>query len=81
MKLGPIEITGWHQWSSFTPGCQWRDFDAIHLGGELTHYAGRVSVTACLLGLWVDVTWHYATKQGACNATDSTHSEAGRKGT
>lgn len=47
----------WHNWDSFLPGMNWRDFCFVHLGGEFNAYTGRVEFEVCLLGLWAKLTY------------------------
>lgn len=48
---------GWHDWDSFTPGCNWRDFTVVKIGGEWNHMTERVEAEVCLLGLWLKITY------------------------
>lgn len=69
MEIRPVEgsargertkgwfASAWHQWSSFTPRCNWRDFTLLNLGGEWNHQSQRVEVEVCLLGFWLRVTY------------------------
>lgn len=49
----------WHDWDSFLPGINWRDFCLAHLGGEWSAYTGRVEFEVCLFGLWAKLTYVY----------------------
>lgn len=42
----------WHDYSSFLPGMNWRDFCLVHIGGEWDHLMGRLEWELCVLGLW-----------------------------
>lgn len=48
-----------HQWDSFTPGCNWRDFTLLHLGGEWSEMTGRVEFSVTVLGVSVELTYVY----------------------
>lgn len=43
----------YHQWDSFTSGCNWRDFTFIQISGEWSHLTGQAEMTLTLLGLSV----------------------------
>jgi hypothetical protein len=48
-----------HDWTSFLPGCNWRDFTFINLYVDWAHNTGRVAVEAALLGVHVGFQWVY----------------------
>lgn len=70
LTSGPIVGTsgdrtlGWfcdwnHQWDSFTPRQNWRDFTLLHWGGEWSAITGRVEATVALLGVSATITYVY----------------------
>ena len=40
----------WHDWDSFGPRCNWRDFCLLHIGGEWNGMTGRWEIEVALLG-------------------------------
>lgn len=46
-----------HDYSSFTRGCNWRDFTFVKFSGEWNHMTGRAELYLALLGFHVDLTY------------------------
>lgn len=51
-------VRAWHDWDSFLPRMNWRDFCLVHVGGEVNPTTERVELTLCALGLWLEI--HFA---------------------
>lgn len=51
----------WHDYSSFLPGMNWRNFCVIHANVEYNPMMGQVEWEFCLLGLWYRGTYVYNT--------------------
>jgi hypothetical protein len=49
----------WHDYSSFLPGMNWRNFGFIHASIEFNTMMGEVEWEFCLLGLWYRGTYVY----------------------
>jgi hypothetical protein len=49
----------WHDWSSFLPGMNWRDFCFVHASGEFNSLMGRIEAEVCVLGVWLRVVYVY----------------------
>ena len=46
-----------HQWDSFTPGWNCRDFTFLYVGGEWNSMTQRVELELALLGVYLRVTY------------------------
>jgi hypothetical protein len=49
----------WHDWSSFSPNVNWRDFCFLHLSVEQNSMLGRFETELCVIGLWFRVVYVY----------------------
>lgn len=56
-EIGRLGVELWHdyEWS----GCQWANWTAVALEGEVSFYAGTAEVHLALLGVHARLTWIY----------------------
>lgn len=53
----------WHQWDSFLPRVNWRDFTIINIEGEWNQSWPLIEGQVILLGLGVRVVYSYGTRE------------------
>lgn len=50
-------LSAWHDYDSFLPRVNWRDFTFVHVGGEVNGMMGYVEAEVGVLGLHIQVSY------------------------
>lgn len=64
VRFEKVHFHWFHQWDSFLPRVNWRDFEFLHIGGEIMERSKHAEARITVLGIGCEVTINWGKKGG-----------------